>query len=64
VAEKRKKVKFQNLLSFSPILFLRWKLSKKYLVAVHGNFHFVQTSKTVGLFTNLFTGGNNPNNSL
>jgi hypothetical protein len=26
--------------------------------------NFVQTSKTVELFTNLFTGGHNPNNSF
>jgi hypothetical protein len=32
-------------------------------VVILGNCNFVQTSKNVELFTNLFTGRNNPNNS-
>jgi hypothetical protein len=64
VVETRKQLKifkFQKILSFSPILFHRWTLSKQYLVVILRSFNFVQTSKTVELFTNLFTGRNNPN---
>jgi hypothetical protein len=36
---------------------------KQYLVVILRNWNFVQASKTFEPFTNLFTGGNYPNNS-